>query len=201
MVDTAFSYRRALIVCYFLQESFKVKENSLHEIWNADTAFLLGQAEWHVGTSTSGYDNGYEIRRKSICQYISSSLFFYPVYNRAYMISWKKKIITIIIFNVNNGTVRHSKVTVVFGISYGHLKTLKAFHNVIVVNGDSEIFLFVSRPKEQRYLSIINTVIVRRYSVNRGYAEFWNDTFWKQKTVLWNDWKQLATSRVNLSVI
>ena len=28
----------------FLQESFKIKESSLHEIWNADTAFLLSGA-------------------------------------------------------------------------------------------------------------------------------------------------------------
>ena len=41
MVNTAFSYRSALIICLFLQESFKVKESSLHEIWKADTAFLL----------------------------------------------------------------------------------------------------------------------------------------------------------------
>ncbi len=30
MVDTTFSYRRALIACYFLQESSKVKESFLH---------------------------------------------------------------------------------------------------------------------------------------------------------------------------
>ena len=41
MVDIAFSYGRALIICYFFQESFKVNESSLHEIWNADTAFVL----------------------------------------------------------------------------------------------------------------------------------------------------------------
>ncbi len=29
----------------FLQESAKVKESSLHEIWNADTAFLVGQID------------------------------------------------------------------------------------------------------------------------------------------------------------
>ncbi len=45
MVDTAFSCWRALIVCYFLQESSKTKESSLHEIWNADTACLLGGAD------------------------------------------------------------------------------------------------------------------------------------------------------------
>ncbi len=44
MVDTVFSYWRKLIVYYFFQESFKVKESSLHEIWNADTAFLLSRA-------------------------------------------------------------------------------------------------------------------------------------------------------------
>ncbi len=32
MVDTVFPYGRALIICYFLQESFKVNESSLHEI-------------------------------------------------------------------------------------------------------------------------------------------------------------------------
>ena len=32
MVDTAFSYVRVLIVFYFFQESFKVKEKGLHEI-------------------------------------------------------------------------------------------------------------------------------------------------------------------------
>ncbi len=32
---------RALVVCWFLQQSSKVKESSLNEIWNADTAFLL----------------------------------------------------------------------------------------------------------------------------------------------------------------
>ncbi len=43
-VDTAFSYGKVLIVCWFIQESSQVKESSLHEIWNADTAFLLGRA-------------------------------------------------------------------------------------------------------------------------------------------------------------
>ncbi len=32
VVDTALSYGRALIICLFLQESFKVKQSSLHEI-------------------------------------------------------------------------------------------------------------------------------------------------------------------------
>ncbi len=41
MVDAAFNYRRALIVWKFLQKLFKVKESSLHEIWNADTPFVL----------------------------------------------------------------------------------------------------------------------------------------------------------------
>ena len=45
MVDTAFRYWRVVIVCLFLQEFYKVKESSLHEIWNADTAFLLEAAE------------------------------------------------------------------------------------------------------------------------------------------------------------
>ena len=44
VVDTFFSYERALVVCSFLQESSKVKYR-LHEILNADTAFLLGAAE------------------------------------------------------------------------------------------------------------------------------------------------------------
>ncbi len=37
MVANAFRYLRVVIVCWFLQESSKVKESSLHEIWNADT--------------------------------------------------------------------------------------------------------------------------------------------------------------------
>ncbi len=41
MVDTAFRDWRVSIVCYFHQEFSKVKESSLHEIWNADTAFYL----------------------------------------------------------------------------------------------------------------------------------------------------------------
>ena len=45
MVDTAFSYGRGLIVCKFLQDSFKVKESSWHEFRNADTAFILGGAD------------------------------------------------------------------------------------------------------------------------------------------------------------
>ena len=45
MIDTAFSYWKALIVCYFFQESSKVKESSLYEIWNVDTVFLIGAAE------------------------------------------------------------------------------------------------------------------------------------------------------------
>ena len=45
MEDTAFSYGRAWIVCYFVQESSQVKESSLHEIWNVNTAFLLGVTE------------------------------------------------------------------------------------------------------------------------------------------------------------
>ncbi len=44
-VDTAFSYGRALIFCLFLQEFSKVKESSLHEIWNADTVCVLGGTE------------------------------------------------------------------------------------------------------------------------------------------------------------
>ena len=45
MVDTAFTYERALIVCQFLPEFSMRKESSLHEIWNADTAFFLVGAE------------------------------------------------------------------------------------------------------------------------------------------------------------
>ena len=41
IVVTALSYGRALIICKFLRESFKVKESSLHEILSVDTAFLL----------------------------------------------------------------------------------------------------------------------------------------------------------------
>ena len=41
MVDTAFGNKRALIVCYFFQESSKVKVSSLYVIWNVHTAFLL----------------------------------------------------------------------------------------------------------------------------------------------------------------
>ncbi len=46
MVDTAFSCGRVLIVCLFRRKSSKVKESSFHEIWNADTAFLLNRASW-----------------------------------------------------------------------------------------------------------------------------------------------------------
>ncbi len=53
MVDTAFSYGREMIVCLFLQESLKVKESSLYEIQNADTAFLLGGAEHREFVLTS----------------------------------------------------------------------------------------------------------------------------------------------------
>ncbi len=45
VIDTAFSYGRALIACLFLQESSKGKESGVDEIWNADIAFLLGGAE------------------------------------------------------------------------------------------------------------------------------------------------------------
>ncbi len=45
ILDTAFIYWRAFIVCSFLHESFKVWESSLHVIWNADTAFLLSESE------------------------------------------------------------------------------------------------------------------------------------------------------------
>ena len=55
MVDTSFSYGRTLIVCKFLQESFKIKESSLHEIWNADTAFLRSGAEV-IEISVETYD-------------------------------------------------------------------------------------------------------------------------------------------------
>ena len=43
VADTAFSYRRELIVFFFLQESSKVKESSLLKIWSTDTAFLRGE--------------------------------------------------------------------------------------------------------------------------------------------------------------
>ena len=49
IVDTAFSYGREMIVCLFLQESSKVKESSLHEIWNADIAFLHSGAGMPLG--------------------------------------------------------------------------------------------------------------------------------------------------------
>ncbi len=52
MVDTVLCYGRALIVCKFLQESFMVKQSSLHEIRNADTVFLLGGAEQSNGNIT-----------------------------------------------------------------------------------------------------------------------------------------------------
>ncbi len=52
IVDTAFSYGRTLTVCLFLQESTEVKESSLHEIWNANTAFLLGGADFGQGVPT-----------------------------------------------------------------------------------------------------------------------------------------------------
>ena len=45
MVYTVFSCRRGFIVCWVLQESLKVKESSLHDIWNEDTAFLLRGAQ------------------------------------------------------------------------------------------------------------------------------------------------------------
>ncbi len=52
LVDTSFIFGRASIVCYFLQEFFKEKEISLHEIWNADTAFLLSGADiWYKAWS------------------------------------------------------------------------------------------------------------------------------------------------------
>ncbi len=55
VVDIAFSYGRALIVCKFLQESFKVKESSLHEISNADTSFLRSEADLVLFTSVNYY--------------------------------------------------------------------------------------------------------------------------------------------------
>ncbi len=50
MVDTASSYGRALIICQFLQESFKVKESSLHEIWNVKYCvfYLMVEQFWNV---------------------------------------------------------------------------------------------------------------------------------------------------------
>ncbi len=48
MVDTLLSHGRALIVCSFLQESSKIKESRLHEIWTTDTAFLLGGVDLDI---------------------------------------------------------------------------------------------------------------------------------------------------------
>ena len=45
IVDTAFSYKKELIVCLFLQYFSKEKESSLQLMWNANTAFLLCGAE------------------------------------------------------------------------------------------------------------------------------------------------------------
>ena len=42
IVDPAFSYGRALIVCQLLLESFMVKGNILYKFRNADTAFFFG---------------------------------------------------------------------------------------------------------------------------------------------------------------
>ncbi len=39
----------------FFHESFKVKESSLQEMWNADTAFLLGGADIHMYTLKMGW--------------------------------------------------------------------------------------------------------------------------------------------------
>ncbi len=41
VVDTAFSYGRALIICLLVQESSKVKESSLHEMWMQIRHFYL----------------------------------------------------------------------------------------------------------------------------------------------------------------
>ncbi len=60
MVDTAFNYWRAVIVSKFLQESSKVKESSLHEMWNAETAFLLGAAELPQHNANNG--NEFDIK-------------------------------------------------------------------------------------------------------------------------------------------
>ena len=49
MVDTSFSYGRALIVLLLSSGIFHfVKESSLHEISYSDTAFLLNGAELHL---------------------------------------------------------------------------------------------------------------------------------------------------------
>ncbi len=45
MVDTAFSDIKS--IDRLLIPLFKVKESSFHEIWHADTAFLLSGAEPH----------------------------------------------------------------------------------------------------------------------------------------------------------
>ena len=53
ILDTAFSNGRGLIVCQFLQESFKVKESSFPEIWNADTAFFYLVGQYYIPGSMS----------------------------------------------------------------------------------------------------------------------------------------------------
>ena len=59
MVATTFSYGRASIVCQFLQEFFRVKESSLREIWNADTAFYFSGTALLIYTmlTTQAYVN------------------------------------------------------------------------------------------------------------------------------------------------
>ena len=57
MEDTTFCDGRVLIVCHFLQESSTVKESSLHEIRNADTAFLLGGQRFQTVLGSLHYLN------------------------------------------------------------------------------------------------------------------------------------------------
>ncbi len=77
MVHTAFTYGRALIVCLFLLETFKVKESSLHEILNASTVFLLSGA--HVANSDRYICNSFYrllfCHENTVCQQIIHSLF------------------------------------------------------------------------------------------------------------------------------
>ncbi len=73
MIDTAFSYRRPLIVCLFLQESSKVQECILHVIWNAHTsAFLLSGTE--VQTCIWPFSIWYKLFKSRPCRRLVLSL-------------------------------------------------------------------------------------------------------------------------------
>ncbi len=52
IVDTPFSYWRGLIVWSSLQSFSKTKESTLHVIWNANTVFLLCEADILVSMET-----------------------------------------------------------------------------------------------------------------------------------------------------